>query len=103
MLEWKTIKLEGKSFIGMHMILPRQGLYVITSTKCIIAGNLFDVTHLSPNVAVCIMQRSKSYSELLESKVAVMNERARQLGYSERMNGKEVLLYQSNETYKKEI
>lgn len=95
MLEWKTIKLEGKTFIGMHMILPRQGVYLITSTKCILAGNLFDIHHLSPASAVFIMEKSKSFSDLLTSKVVAMNEYAKKQHYHLGMSGKEVLLYQS--------
>lgn len=94
MLEWKTIKLQNHSFIGMHMVLPKQGIYIISSTHCILVGNMFEIDKLSPNSCVFVMEKADSFQNLLESKVKAMNEKAKRSGYHLTMNGKEVLLYQ---------
>lgn len=96
MLEWKTITIQNHSFIGMHMVLPKQGIYIVTSTKCILVGSMFQVDKLSPYTCVFVMEKSDSFQSLLASKVIAMNEMAVQKGYHLTMNGKEVLLYQSD-------
>lgn len=94
MLEWKTIHLEDKRFIGMHIILPRQRLYLISSTKCILVGKVFDIENMTKSACVFIMEESDSFEALLISKVIQMNALAIELGYQLGMSGKEVLLYQ---------
>lgn len=101
MLEWKTIRLEDKSFVGMQMLLPRQKVYLISSTKCILVGNIFDIHHMTKSSCVFVMSKSKSFEELLTSNVIEMNTKATDLGYRIGMSGKEVLLYQT-EIKKKE-
>lgn len=93
MLEWKTIHLEDKNFIGMHLVLPKQGIYVITSTKCILVGKMFSIEHLSPTSNVFVMEKADSFASLLESSIKQMNETAIKNGYKNFMSGKEVLLY----------
>lgn len=94
MLEWKTIHLADKRFIGMHIILPRQGLYLISSTKCILVGKVFDIENMTKSSCVFIMEESDSFEALLTSKVIQMNPLAIELGFQIGMSGKEVLLYQ---------
>ncbi|NBK98139.1 MAG: DUF1805 domain-containing protein [Erysipelotrichia bacterium] len=96
MLEWKTIRLANKQFIGMLMILPKQNVYIISSTKCILVGNIFAVDKMTKSSCVFIMSQSHSFEQLLTSNVVMMNEKARKLGYQIGMSGKEVLLYQTN-------
>lgn len=95
MLEWKTIRLEDKSFIGMKMALPRQKVYLITSTKCILVGRIFNIDNMTKNTCVFIMTQSNSFEQLLTSNVVSMNKKAMDLGYQKGMSGKEVLLYQT--------
>lgn len=95
MLEWKTIRLADKSFIGMQMLLPRQKVYLISSTKCILAGKIFNLDNMTKNSCVFIMAKSNSFEELLSSNVIEMNKKATDMGYQKGMSGKEVLLYQT--------
>lgn len=93
MLEWKMIKIQEKSFVGMHMRLPKQGIYIITSTKCTLLGTVFQVEKMNPNSCFFIMEKSDSYRSLLCSQVIAMNDEAKRRGYQLGMNGKEVLMY----------
>ena len=93
MLTWKTIRINEKNFIGMYIALPKQKLFIITSTHCILVGEMFNVDFLSPRTNVLIMKKSNSFKALLESEIKTMNQTAQQNGYHLNMNGKEALLY----------
>lgn len=93
MLEWKTIHLENKNFIGMHIMLPKQQIFIITSTKCLLVGEMFNIEKLSPTSSVFVMEKSNSFNALLESRVLMMNQYAISSGYSKKMKGREILLY----------
>lgn len=95
MLEWKSIRINDKRFIGMHIILPRQAVYIISSTKCILAGKVFNIQNMTKSSCVFIMSESSSFEKLLTSKVIAMNTKAEEMGYHYGMSGKEVLLYQA--------
>lgn len=93
MLEWKMIKLQDKSFIGMRISLPKQSMHMISSTKCTLLGNYFNLVKLTPNSCFFMMEKSDGYRSLLYSRVVDMNGKAKQEGYQIGMSGKEVLLY----------
>lgn len=93
MIEWKLIKIDKYSFIGVFMQLPRIQIYVIYSTKCILLDNKFNIHHIREDIAIVVMKKSNSFIELLESEVVSMNAKAEKEGYYIGMSGKEVLLY----------
>lgn len=101
MIEWKTIKIEDKNFIGMHLILPHQQMFIISSTKCILLGDAFLLDNMTKNACIFIMEKADSFEAMLSSQVKQMNKKAEMLGYHNAMKGKEVLLYQSENKTKK--
>lgn len=93
MLEWKLIKIDKYSFVGVFIQLPKIQLYIIYSTKCILLNDKFNIHTIREDIAVIIMERSSSFIDLLESNVVKMNRKAEIEGYHLGMSGKEVLLY----------
>ena len=94
LLEWKTITLGERKFIGMYLALPKHQIYIISSTKSILVGTLFNIDKFAPTINVFIMRESKSFNDLLNSEVIMMNGGDLAIGYQIGMKGKEVLLYQ---------
>lgn len=101
MVEIKSIRLDDKAFIGMHLHLPGYPLYLITSTKTIIAQAMFDVRYFRKElpVAVVITEYRYGFEAMLNARVIAMNEIAEAHGVTTLMNGKEALLLcETNET-----
>ena len=92
MLEWKSIHLEGKRFIGVYIALPKQKIYIIYSTKCILVGDVFDLHKMRSNISVCTMRKADSFASLLQSECTALNFAARNNGYTIGMKGKDILL-----------
>lgn len=95
MLEWKSIVLEGKRFIGVYIALPKQKIYIIYSTKCILVGEMFNIDKINSNISVCCVKKADSFASILKSEVISLNQKAIYSGYQKGMSGKEVLLYKS--------
>jgi len=94
MVEIKSIQLFQKSFIGMHLHLPGYPLYLIISTKTIVAQNMFDIRYFQKDrpVAVIITEYRYGFESMLHAPIIAMNEVARQHGVTPEMKGKEALL-----------
>lgn len=92
MLEWKSIHLEGKRFIGVYIALPKQKIYIIYSTKCILVGEIFNLSKMRSNISICTMKKADSFASLLQSEAIALNCNARKNGYRIGMKGKDILL-----------
>lgn len=94
MVEIKSIQLFQKSFLGMHLHLPGYPLYLIMSTKTILAQTMFDIRYFRKDcpVAVVLTEYRYGFEAMLTAKVIAMNEVAKAHGVTLMMNGKEALL-----------
>ena len=94
MVEIKSIRLYNQSFVGMHLHLPGYPLYLITSTKTVIAQNMFDIRYFRKDlpIAVIITEYRYGFEAMLNARVLAMNEVARRHGVTTMMTGKEALL-----------
>ncbi|MCI9313188.1 MAG: hypothetical protein HFE68_07525 [Erysipelotrichaceae bacterium] len=94
MVEVKSIHLQNKAFIGMHLQLPTYPVYLITSTKTILTQQMFDIRYFQKerSIAVIITEYRYGFEALLHAPVIAMNEIARRRGVTTMMSGKEALL-----------
>lgn len=94
MVEIKSMQVHQDSFLGIHMHLPGYPLYLIMSTKAILAQEMFDIQyfHKEKPIAVMLVPYCHGFEEVLEAPIIAMNEAARRKGVSLHMLGKEALL-----------
>ncbi len=103
MLELRTIKDNGNTFIGVKLGLPRQPIYIIYTTQCIVVGVLYDIHNFNHNIAVVQVNENKSFNDLLNSRCIDMNDKAKCLGYELDMKGIEVLSHSLSKENKEKI
>lgn len=95
MVEIKSIQISKKSFMGIHMHLPGNPVYLIMSTKTILAQNMFDIDYFNRgvgNVSIILTAYHYGFEPMLKAPVIAMNEEAKQHGVRLEMSGKEALL-----------
>ena len=95
MVDVKSIEITQKSFLGIHVHLPHYPLYIIMSTKTILASDMLDIAyfdHVQKPVAVILTNQQQNFDALLEAPVIAMNARAEALGVQRGMRGKEALM-----------
>ncbi len=100
MVEVKSLQLFDKSFIGMYLHLPGYPLYMIISTKTILAQNMLDINYFRKElpVSVIICEYRYGFQAMLNAKVIAMNDAARAHGVTLEMKGKEALRLCENST-----
>lgn len=98
MVEIKSMQVDKKSFLGIHMHLPGYPLYLIMSTDVILAQNMFDIRyfHKENGVAVILVAYAYGFEAVVQEPVIGMNEVAKQRGVLIGMSGKEALLLCEN-------
>lgn len=98
MVEIKSMQIDKKSFLGIHMHLPGYPLYLMMSTKAILAQDMFDIHYFDKEnaVAVVLVKYAYGFDAVLNAPVVAMNEKARERGVCIRMMGKEALLLCEN-------
>lgn len=93
MLELTSIKYKDYTFIGLKIGLPKQPIYIVFTTHCILVGLLFQLEEMSEDIAIIKCCNDTSFISLLDSEIIEMNKKAKQLGYSFDMKGSEGLVY----------
>lgn len=99
MVEIKSIQLFQTSFLGMHLYLPGYPIYLIMSTKTILAQNMFDISYFHKDcpIAVILTDYQYGFEAMLNAPVIAMNEAAKNHGVDLKMNGREALLLCENQ------
>lgn len=94
MVEIKSIQVFQKSFLGIQMQLPGYPLFLLMSTKVIMAQNMFDIAYFEKenNISVVILDYRYGFEAMLDAPVIAVNEVARLHGVALQMRGKEALL-----------
>lgn len=95
MVDVKSIQIMQKSFLGIHVHLPHHPLYLIMSTKTILAPDMLDIAYFDKQkkpVAVVLTADNHSFEALLSAPVVAMNKIAEQKGVCIQMKGKEALM-----------
>lgn len=98
MVEIKSIHVMQHSFMGIHMYMPGYPLYLLMSTKTILAPEMFDITCFQKDnhVAVILVSYRYGFEAILNGRVCAMNEVAKQHGVRLQMQGKEALMLCEN-------
>lgn len=93
MVEVKSLQIFDRSFIGLYLHLPGYPMYMIMSTKTILAQNMLDIHYFRKElpVSVIICEYHYGFQAMLNAKVIAMNDAAEAHGVTLEMKGKEAL------------
>ncbi len=103
MIELKNINYKGISYIGIKIRLPKQSVYLLYTTHCILVSELFHISKFHQDIAVLQMHPLTSFEQIEEMKVIAMNDKANTLGYTMSMKGNEVLAHATTQKNKEEV
>lgn len=95
MVEIKTIHIQENSFIGILLKLPKNMIYMITSTRCILAGEQFDINYFNrvkKQSRIVLVEDCDDFEDLLTSRVVKISDAAKALGVQEGMSGEAALV-----------
>lgn len=93
MIDLKSIVIENERVIGLQIKLPFTLMIFVMNTKGFLCGPQINIDTFKLNRAcVCIMSKSSSYDECLNSEVKALNQSAIDKGIEIGMKGKKALL-----------
>lgn len=93
MVEIKNIKIGDEPYLGIHMYLPRTPLFILMSTKTILAQDMFSIDYFEdkPSVCVILTHYGFGFDTLVNGEVVACNESARQHHVCLGMKGSDAL------------
>lgn len=93
MIDLKSILIENERVIGLKIKLPFTCIVFVFNTKGFLCGKQINMESLKESKAcVCIMSKSNTYEECLNSEVLDLNQKAMSKGISIGMKGKEAMM-----------
>ena len=93
MIDLKSIVIDKERVIGLQIKLPFTLMIFVFNTKGFLCGPQINIDTFKHNRAsICIMAKSSTYEECLNSEVKAMNQSAIDKGIEIGMKGKKALM-----------